>query len=161
MIIKDFKESYNYYQHGKGAAPNTNTIGGAWGRATAGLFRMTICKIFNKLADRDEGLAISVAEMYMNILFRFIGIWIIVSIIACSPDLFDQKFEKIGVLGCFLVFFWACNFADNMDIKEYDKGNYEYYKRSMKERVLELGKWSIYFLIMLGVCNLIFSFLVK
>lgn len=156
MFIKDFKDSYNYYQHGKGSDPGTSTVGGAWGRATAGLLRMIVCKLF-KLANKDEGLTISIVESYINVLFRLFLGWLVLTIILCSPDLFDFKFGVAQTIGILIVCSWMLNLDKDVSIKNYDEGDYEYYHKTTKERIIRVIKWAIYIVVGFGACALIAS----
>ena len=156
MFIKDFKESYNYHQYGKGNDPDTSTVGGALGRATAGVLRMIVCKLF-KLADREEDLSIRIVESYINVLFRLFLGWIVLSIILCSPDLLDLKFEVAQAVGALIAVSWMINLEKDTSIKNYDEGDYEYYHRTTKERMIGTIKWTIYIIVGFGVCGLIIS----
>lgn len=156
MFIKDFKESYNYHQYGKGNDPDTSTVGGALGRATAGVLRMIVCKLF-KLADRNEDLTISIVESYINVLFRLFLGWIVLSIILCSPDLLDLKFEVAQGVGILIALSWMISLEKDTSIKNYDEGDYKYYHRTTKERMIGTIKWVIYIAVGFGVCGLIIS----
>lgn len=138
-MIKEFKKSYNYFQHGIGREPDTNNIGGSFGRAAAGLLRMFTCKLF-KLADLDEGLAIRIVEDSIKILFKMLFVWIIVSIIACSPDLFDQDFEVAQSIGLLFLVSWCLSLESFVDTKPFKEGNFEYYNKTINQRIVDVLK---------------------
>lgn len=139
-MIKEFKESYNYFQHGIGREPDTNNIGGSFGRAAAGLLRMFTCKLF-KLADLDEGLAIRIVEDYMIILFKLFLAWIPVAIIVYSPDLMDEDFKSVqGIIALFLLP-WMVSFIDSVEVSYYKKGEFKIYNRTREERTKSVFKW--------------------